>query len=254
MSITKAIILSAGQGSRLLPLTRDVPKCMIDFNGRSLISWQVAALAAAGVTDIVVITGFRTERVEDHALQLYRDTGVRIRTLFNPFFQVADNLGTCWIAREEMDRDFIILNGDTIISDEIVAKLIAGATGPITVTVDVKSDYDDDDMKVNRDAEGRLHAIGKRLLPPDTNAESIGMLAFCGEGPAIFRNQVDQMMRTPEGVERWYLRAIDIIAKGNSVGTVSIEGLAWQEVDFPQDVEAAMALTARWVKERRYGK
>ncbi|UZW53777.1 phosphocholine cytidylyltransferase family protein [Sphingobium sp. JS3065] len=255
MTISKAIILSAGQGSRLLPLTRDVPKCMIDFNGRTLISWQVAALVANGVTDIVVVTGFRTERVEDHALQLYRDTGARIRTVFNPFFQVADNLGTCWIVREEMDRDFIILNGDTIVSDEIVGKLIAEAEDAVTVTVDVKQDgYDDDDMKVNRDETGRLHAIGKRLLPHDTNAESIGMLAFRGEGPAIFRNQIDQMMRTPEGVERWYLRAIDIIAKGNRVGTVSIEGLDWQEVDFPQDVEAAKALTARWLAEGRYAK
>ncbi len=254
MTITKAIILSAGQGSRLLPLTRDIPKCLIDFNGRSLISWQVAALVANGVTDIVVVTGFRTERVEDHALQLYRETGARIRTVFNPFFQVADNLGTCWIVREEMDCDFIILNGDTIVSDEIVAKLIEGATDAITVTVDVKDAYDDDDMKVNCDASGRLHNIGKRLLPPDTNAESIGMLAFVGEGPAIFRNQVDQMMRTPEGVERWYLRAIDIIAKGNRVGTVSIEGLDWQEVDFPQDVESALRLTEHWVNEQRYCK
>jgi choline kinase len=254
MSIKKAIILSAGQGSRLLPLTRDLPKCLIEFNGRSLLGWQVAALAATGVEDIVVVTGFRTERVEDHALELYRDTGARVRTLFNPFFQVADNLGTCWIARGEMDRDFIILNGDTIVSDEIVARLIAGASEPITVTVDVKDAYDDDDMKVTRDAEGRLHAVGKRLLPPDTNAESIGMLAFVDDGPAIFRNQVDQMMRTPDGVERWYLRAIDIIAKGNRVGTVSIAGLDWQEVDFPQDVEAADALTARWATEGRYAK
>jgi choline kinase len=255
MTIKKAIILSAGQGSRLLPLTRDVPKCMIDFNGRNLISWQIAALVANGVTDLVVVTGFRTERVEDHALQLYRETGARIRTLFNPFFQVADNQGSCWIAREEMDQDFIILNGDTIVSDEIVAKLVSGAKDAITVTVDVKpdGDYDDDDMKVNRDESGRLHHIGKRLLPPDTNAESIGMLAFVGEGPAIFRNQVDQMMRTPEGVARWYLRAIDIIAKGNRVGTVSIEGLEWQEVDFPQDVDAANALTEKWVEEGRYG-
>jgi len=254
MSIKKAIILSAGQGSRLLPLTRDLPKCLIEFNGRSLLGWQVAALVANGIKDIVVVTGFRTERVEDHALELYRDTGARVRTLFNPFFQVADNLGTCWIARAEMDRDFIILNGDTIVSDEIVARLIAGAVDPITVTVDIKDGYDDDDMKVTRDAEGRLHAIGKRLLPPDTDAESIGMLAFVGDGPAIFRNQVDQMMRTPDGVERWYLRAIDIIAKGNRVGTVSIEGLDWQEVDFPEDVEAADALTARWAAERRYAK
>src|SRR3546814_19400138 len=91
MSITKAIILSAGQGSRLLPRTRDLPKCLIEFNGRSLLGWQVAALVANGIQDIVVVTGFRTERVEDHALELYRDTGARVRTLFNPFFQVADN-------------------------------------------------------------------------------------------------------------------------------------------------------------------
>jgi choline kinase len=237
-----------------LPLTRDIPKCMIPLNGRTLLGWQVAALAANGITDIVVVTGFRTERVEDHVLELYRDSGARIRTLFNPFFQVADNLGTCWIARDEMAEDFLILNGDTIVSEEIVAKLIASAKDAITVTVDIKSDYDDDDMKVTRDADGRLHAIGKRLLPPDTDAESIGMLAFVGEGPAIFRNQVNQMMRTPEGVERWYLRAIDIIAKGNRVGTVSIEGLEWQEVDFPADVEAAQALTAKWAVEGRCGR
>src|SRR3546814_10371675 len=77
---------------------------LIEFNGRSLLGWQVAALVANGIQDIVVVTGFRTERVEDHALELYRDTGARVRTLFNPFFQVADNLGTCWIARGEMDR------------------------------------------------------------------------------------------------------------------------------------------------------
>ena len=251
MSISKAIILSAGQGSRLLPLTRDVPKCMIEFNGRTLISWQVAALVANGITDIVVVTGFRTERVEDHALQLYRDTGARIRTLFNPFFQVADNLGTCWIAREAMDQDFIILNGDTIISDEIVAKLIDGSRWPITVTVDVKAAYDEDDMKVHREGE-KLMSIGKRLGADVANAESIGMLAFRGEGPATFRAQVEKMMRTPEGVERWYLRAIDMLAMEQEIGTVSIHGLEWAEVDFPQDVEIAKALTAKWVDEGRY--
>ena len=121
MTISKAIILSAGQGSRLLPLTADMPKCMIDFNGRTLIEWQIEALKANGIRHISVVTGFRTQRVEAHLAGV---TGVEIETIFNPFFQVADNLGTCWIARQAMDRDFIILNGDTIISDEIVAQLI----------------------------------------------------------------------------------------------------------------------------------
>ncbi len=242
MTIKRAIILSAGQGSRLLPLTENRPKCLIPFSGKTLIEWQIDALAANGIEEIAVVTGFRAEMVED---QLAKVRGVTVRTRFNPFFQVADNLGSCWIAREEMDRDFIILNGDTLVSPEIVGRLIAGAKAPINVTIDIKPSYDDDDMKVFRDGD-RLTAIGKRLTPAESNAESIGMLAFCGEGPAIFREQVETMMRTPEGVQRWYLRAIDEIAPRGVVGVVSIEGLEWAEVDFPADLEIATAVTANW--------
>lgn len=240
----KAIILSAGQGSRLLPLTADQPKCLIDFSGRSLIAWQISALAANGIEEIVVVTGFRDDKLEA-ALAALAVPGVSISTRFNPFYKVADNLGSCWIAREEMDQDFIILNGDTLVSPEIVGRLIAGATAPITVTIDVKDSYDLDDMKVQRDGD-RLLQIGKRLEPAETNAESIGMLAFRGEGPAIFRRQVEAMMRTPEGVLNWYLKAIHALAPSGVVGTVSIEGLRWAEVDFPEDLPIARALTEGW--------
>lgn len=245
MTFRKAIILSAGQGSRLLPLTKDQPKCLIPFAGKPLIQWQVEALAAKGIEEIAVVTGFRTEKVEAALAKLQ---GPAIRTLFNPFFKVADNLGSCWIARAEMEEDFIILNGDTLVSSEIVSRLTEGATAPITVTVDVKDSYDTDDMKVNLDGD-RLVAIGKRLSAKESNAESIGMLAFKGEGPAIFRRQVEKMMRTPEGVINWYLKAINAIAPTGAVGTVSIEGLDWGEVDFPEDVEVARALTARWAAQ-----
>ena len=242
MTIKRAIILSAGQGSRLLPLTQDQPKCLIDFSGKSLIAWQIASLVANGIDDILVVTGFRTEKVE---AALGAIPSARARTLFNPFYKVADNLGSCWIAREEMTQDFIILNGDTLVSPEIVAKLVAEASEPITVTVDVKDAYDADDMKVHREGR-RLTAIGKRLTPEESNAESIGMLAFRGEGPKLFLDMVEAMMRTPEGVQNWYLKAINAIAPTGRVGTVSIEGMEWAEVDFPADVETATALTTRW--------
>lgn len=242
MTIERAIILSAGQGSRLLPLTLDVPKCLINFSGRTLIEWQIAALAANGIKEIVVVTGFHAERVEE---VLARQQGVAIRTLFNPFYKVADNLGSCWLARGEMDRDFIILNGDTLVSPEIVGRLMAGARTPITVTIDVKDGYDSDDMKVTRSGD-RLVAIGKRLSAGESDAESIGMLAFTGEGPARFRDAVEAMMRTSEGVKNWYLKVIDALAPTGIVGTASIEGLSWAEVDFPEDVEVGQALTARW--------
>lgn len=246
--VTRAIILSAGQGSRLLPLTAEMPKCMIDCSGRTLIEWQVRMLAACGVTDIHVVTGFMTEKVEAELARLARP-GIAITAHFNPFYKVADNLGSCWIVREVMEGDFLILNGDTLVSREIVERVQQGGDYPICVTVDVKPAYDSDDMKVERDAGGqgsRLVHIGKTLSAAQSHAESIGFLAFRGEGGALFRDTVEAVMRTPAGVENWYLKVIDSLAATGKVGTVSIEGLEWGEVDFLNDVEVAERLTARW--------
>lgn len=240
----KAIILSAGQGSRLLPLTADRPKCMIEFSGKTLLDWQLDALIANGVTDIVVVVGFKSEVIEAR-LAARDETRATIRTLFNPFFQVADNLGSVWLARPEMDKDFLILNGDTLVSPELVAAVLAQATAPITVTVDQKSTYDADDMKVRREG-ARLTAIGKTLPLDKVNAESIGLLLFKGEGGRLFADAVDALMHTPEGTKSWYLKVINRIAPHAHVGTVSIKGHEWGEVDFPADVVNAQALTAVW--------
>ena len=244
--IEHAILLSAGQGSRMLPLTAERPKCLIDFSGKSLIAWQVEMLARGGVKRIDVVTGFKTDMVDAHLAQI-ADPRVTITTQFNPFYQVADNLGSCWIARQAMEGDFLILNGDTLVSEEIVHKVQQGNGWPIAVTVDVKDAYDSDDMKVNRSPDGRLNRIGKTLTAAESNAESIGFLAFRGEGAALFREAVRQAMRTPEGVQHWYLKVIDSLAPTGKVGTLSIEGLGWGEVDFLNDIEAATRLTDTWV-------
>jgi choline kinase len=243
MPIDKAVILSAGKGSRLLPLTADRPKCLIELSGRSLLDWQLDALQGEGVGEIVVVTGFRDHLVNETAA---RRTGVR--TLFNPFYHVADNLGSVWMARAEFDRDLLLLNGDTLVSRPLLRRVLDAEAGPIAVTVDEKAEYDADDMKVLRDGD-RLLRIGKALEPGGYNAESIGLIAFRGDGSATFIGEVERMMRSSEGTRRWYLRAIDALARaGADVRTVSIRGDEWQEVDFPEDVDKAEALTARWAK------
>ena len=94
----KAIILSAGQGSRLGHLTDDRPKCLIEFNGRTLLDRQLDALAANGVDEAVVVTGFRDDQIEA-ALERRRlaGQGPAVRTVFNPFYKVADNLGSLFM-------------------------------------------------------------------------------------------------------------------------------------------------------------
>jgi choline kinase len=244
----KAIILSAGQGSRLGHLVDDRPKCLIDFNGRSLLDRQLDTLEASGVEEAVVVTGFHDELIEQAIAR--RSGGPHVRTVFNPFYKVADNTGSLFMAREELSGDCLVWNGDTLVSTALMAKVVANDRSGICVTIDRKAEgYDEDDMKVVEDG-GRLKAIGKRISE-GVNAESIGLLAFRGGGAEQFREAIEAAMRTPEGTTIWYLRVINHIAQSSEVWTLDINSEEWGEVDFPPDVEAARALTARWDEAAR---
>jgi choline kinase len=250
-NMKKAIILSAGQGSRLGHLTDDRPKCLIEFNGRTLLDRQLDALAANGVEEAVVVTGFRDDQIEA-ALKHRGDIGPRVRTVYNPFYKVADNLGSLFVAKAEITGDVLVWNGDTLVSEELMARVVGNSDQEgICVTIDRKDGYDEDDMKVVVDDAGRLHAIGKRLDLADVNAESIGLLAFRGAGAQTFRHAIERAIRTSEGTTIWYLRVIHQIAQEAPVWTLDINGHEWGEVDFPEDVENAQALTARWDAVRK---
>ena len=239
----KAIILSAGQGSRLGHLTDDRPKCLIDFSGRTLLDRQLDTLAANGVDEAVVVTGFHDELVNEAIAR--RTGGPKVRTIFNPFYKVADNTGSLFMAREELSGDCLVWNGDTLVSRALMAKVVRNDRQGICVTIDRKDGYDEDDMKVVAADDGRLRAIGKRISE-GVNAESIGLLAFRSGGAEQFREAIEQAMRTSEGTTIWYLRVIHHLAQNGDVWTLDIEGAEWGEVDFPPDVEAAQELTARW--------
>jgi L-glutamine-phosphate cytidylyltransferase len=247
----KAIILAAGQGSRLGHMTDERPKCLIAFNGRSLLDRQLDTLAAAGIGEAVVVTGFHDELV-DAAVERRRQAGEgpEVRTRFNPFFKVADNLGSLFMVRDELADDCLVWNGDTLVSPALMARVVGNSCQGISVTIDRKDRYDEDDMKVVRDeSDGRLCAIGKRLSE-GVNAESIGLLAFRAGGAERFRAAIDKAMRTPEGTTIWYLRVIHHLAQESDVWTLDIQGEEWGEVDFPEDVERAEALAKSWDAKR----
>ena len=244
----KAIILSAGQGSRLGHLVDDVPKCLIDFSGRSLLDRQLDTLEANGVHEAVVVTGFHDDRIEEALSR--RSGGPRVRTIFNPFYKVADNTGSLYMAREELSGDCLVWNGDTLVSTALMRRVVSNDRPGICVTVDRKTAYDEDDMKVVAAEDGRLRAIGKRISE-GVNAESIGLLAFRAGGAERFREAIERAMRTSEGTTIWYLRVIHHLAQNGEVWTLDIQGEEWGEVDFPPDVDAARELTARWDAEAR---
>ena len=154
------------------------------------------------------------------------------------------------MARAELAGPCLILNGDTLFEPEIARRLLGAPPAPITVTIDRKSGYDADDMKVSGQGD-RLRAIGKTLPADEVTGESIGFLRFDAAGAACFVAELERVMRTSEGAKLWYLSAIDRLARsGVDVRTESIEKLQWAELDFPADLVRCRAITAAWVAAR----
>ncbi len=244
----KSIILSAGRGSRLLPLTRNLPKCLLPVNGdTTILSCQIAQLADAGVDEAVVVAGFHAEKVEAELGR--RRQPVPVRLIYNPLYTVADNLSSAWAARNEMNEDFLLLNGDTLFHASAARRLLAEARRPITLVISRKSSYDEDDMKVHLD-DRRLADVGKDLDPGATDAESIGMVLFRGAGVGLFRQAVRAAMTDSGAMRSWYLAVIDGLAKRFPIATAEIRQQDWCEVDFPADLRRAREVVRDWLPER----
>jgi choline kinase len=234
----RAIIVSAGQGRRLLPLTLDTPKCLLPVvDGRSLLEVQLQALAECGIDDVTVMVGFGADQVEQ-ALSEHTPPGMTSRSFFNPFFASSDNLITVWLARAAMLDEFVLLNGDTLFESEILRRLLTAPRAPLTLAINVKNGYDDDDMKVSLDLRGRLTAVGKTLKPKVVDGESIGMMVFRNSGVEPFRSALEMAVRDPNCVDSWYLSVINGMAAEVPIQTTSIRGLWWGEVDSREDLEA----------------
>ncbi|MGH8247986.1 MAG: sugar phosphate nucleotidyltransferase [Gammaproteobacteria bacterium] len=238
---TRAVLLSAGQGRRLLPLTESRPKCLLSVAGKSIMEWQIDALLGAGIEEVVVVTGYRTDLVEERLRQRY--PGLPVRAEFNPFFDISDNLASCWMARAAMDRDFLLLNGDILFEPPVLEQVLASPASPITLTVNYKSAYDDDDMKVQLDGALVRH-VSKSLAPPQVDCESIGMIYFREHGPRLFRCAIENALRHPTSLRLWYLSVINTLAADRLVSACSISGLRWAEIDFPADLKSAESLFA----------
>src|SRR5712671_2606262 len=121
----RMIVLAAGQGTRLRPLTDDRPKCLVDLGGRPVLAWTIAAARAAGITDIVVIGGYRIDRLADYGVQV----------IANPEFASTNMVRTLFCALPNFGDGFIMSYGDIAYTPEVLRRLLADPA-PIVVAVD----------------------------------------------------------------------------------------------------------------------
>lgn len=236
----KIIILAAGRGERLMPLTKNTPKPLIDIgNGNTLLEEQMLSLKESeAVSGIVLVVGYLAEQVEAK-IKMYKESGLHISTIYNPSWKVSNNLLSLWLAREVIaHHDVMITNGDNLFSSKVFADLAKQNEG-IWLSVCPKEKFDSDDMKVKL-VDGFVSAVSK-TIPTDTcQTESPGLVMVRGErARQIFVEQLEAAVRDDDNNNQFWLEVFNRMwSKGIVVKPFVFEAKHnWQEVDFHGDVK-----------------
>ncbi len=236
----KAIIIAAGHGSRLLPLTLETPKCLVPVGGRAILDHQLRAIRTAGITAVTVVGGYRIEQIGEH-LAARRDDGLATELVFNPFWAAGSSIGSVWAARADLTGAFVLMNGDTIFDPAVLAAAVADARRGVKLVVDTLASPEPDDMLVAV-ADGRVRAVGKALDPARATHRSLGIVASTGGG--AYADALRAVIGGENGIHAFHHAIVDRLAGVDAVAAVAIPtGTPWQEIDRPDDIE-------RWRRER----
>ena len=230
----RAIVLSAGRGERLKPLTDTLPKSLIEIQpGLPLVEAQMRSIAEAGnFSEVVFVTGYRASQLEDY---LSHCAYVPVSTVFNPFFDISNNLISLWLAIHKMDEPFVVINGDDLFSPKLLTDLHTESRD-ISMVISRKDHYDVDDMKVVIEGDHILK-VGKNINLSEAQGESIGMIKFAGLGIDMLKAKLNWLVRNPENRNVFWLEAIQQLIDSNvEVNYVECSPREWAEMDFHVDL------------------
>lgn len=225
-----AVILAAGVSRRLMPLTRDIPKCLLVLAGRTLLERQLALLADAGIDDVVIVTGHGAEAVRAACAG-------RARCVHNPHFEATNSLYSLALAEEAMpEGPMLLLNSDVLVHPALVERLLA-EPAENALLVDLEARLDDEAMKVAVSA-GRVVAIDKGLDLSRTDGENVGVVKFGRAGRrALFR--AARGLLSEGRLSAWAPAAYQEILEEAPIAAIPTGGLPWIEIDFPEDLARA---------------
>lgn len=245
----KAIILAAGIGSRLRPYTEHIPKCLLNIGGTSILGNQINHIRDCGINDVVIVVGFGFDKIESF-LRNYDTLGMRIKTLYNPFYQTTNSLVSLCLARGEMDDDLIIMNGDDIFEIDILDSMINTRGDKIVLPVKKKDCYDKEDMKIRMES-GCVSLVTKDI-DSEVHYESVGLRLFRGTGVEMIKRACEEEMRG-EGVhQKWYISCIQrLVDKGYKITPFDVQDMFWMDVDYPKDLFVAKNSRDRFLFNNR---
>jgi len=234
----KTIILAAGKSTRLMPLTKDLPKCLLKINGKSIINYQIDALLDNKVEKIAVVVGFNSSKIIQHLKENYPE--VNFTFIENKEFDTTSASYSLWLAKKYMEDEFLYLNSDLFCHPEIIKNVIEHNEPNITAIQ--KIHWNEEAVNVTLDKNGLIADIGKHIKETSSHGEFIGITK-------INKNFTEKLISSLEKLidngdkKRYAVDAINAAIKlGGKIYALDVTHLPAIEIDTLEDYENAKNL------------
>jgi HAD superfamily hydrolase (TIGR01450 family) len=239
-----AIILSAGIGSRLAPLTNTTPKCLIPVYDKSILDHQIYAMLESGINEFVIVVGYKREMVREH-LEKFKD--IKIHIIENTVYRETNNMYSLYltfnkveelISKKKLDT-VILLNGDVVFDSTILQNMLFLEGNIIASQKDV---FYEESMKITLKENGFINDIAKTITEQDAYGVSIDLYSFNIQGWNMLKNEVNRYIKDKQDLNKWTEVALkDLLNNPNSSFLPhDIKDAYWFEIDNIEDLKKSI--------------
>lgn len=237
-----AIILAAGMGTRLRPLTDEIPKPLLEMNGLTLLERMIKNCMNENIQKFIVITGYYSQKVDDLCSQLEDKYSISIKTIKNENYDTTNTsvstfLASSYIEDNEKDEDFILINGDNVLDPEIIHNIVKSEYS--SLIVDNYKQLNEESFKLIIDND-EIKDIGKQLEIEESSGEFIGVSKVVSSDLSKFNSILDELIK--DDSQNYYDYAYQDLSKLTHLEYVFTDGLEWTEIDDHVDYQKAQSI------------
>ena len=233
------VILAAGMAKRLRPLTDTQPKCLLKVGERTLLERTVDAQLAAGINELVVVTGYRGEMIRDFLTNHYPT--LTIHFIHNADYEHNNNIFSLWMTRPYTEgKDFLLMDSDILLDPKLVKTIVEQAGTALALN---RHECGEEEIKIIVDSEDRVVELSKTCSIADAIGESVGVERIASDYSIALFRELEQMIEREGLIDIFYERAFErLIPQGHHFRVVDTTDFFSIELDTVEDFERAKEL------------
>jgi len=236
--IHSAVILAAGKGTRLLPLTREMPKCLLDINGRCILSHQLQSLIDCGITEIAIVVGHFSDRIAEHVRDNGYDKKANIRLIYNDAYATTASCYSLYLCKDMiLDHGYVHVNSDLCFSKTSLERLLV-CKEVNTILTSLSSAQDDDMVRFESDTSRRITKIGRPWQVQSPKGCLVGPMKMSTEATRIFLKAIESRFERRIVDDACYILLDSLVHKIN-LSYLDVGADKWFEMDTLDDLESA---------------